>query len=183
MQKRSKVNGRDEWWLLLCRETTKPRGQQPILRFAPTEAAIEARPPRVFYHGWGNDTNSQRLGGATLPMPFAELPRRIGKVDPDRRIRNINPNPVTPAKAGAQPTPRQPAEGAMTRCHLDPGLRRGDGEGERNPQPPSPRLPRRRPGAQAGAQPTAPQRTTSAVPRAYLGPGLRRGDGLELGIV
>ena len=98
MQKRSKVNGREEWWLLLCRETTKPRGQQPILRFALAEAAIEARPPCVFYHGRGYDPNSRPQGSATLPMPFAELSRRIGKVGPDPLPQTTAP--VAPAKAG-----------------------------------------------------------------------------------
>ena len=83
---------------MLCQETTKPRGQQPILRFAPAEAAIEARPPFVFYYGRGNDTNSRPQGYATLPMPFAELPRRIGNVDPDLLPQTTAP--VAPAKAG-----------------------------------------------------------------------------------
>ena len=112
---------------MLCQETTKPRGQQPILRFAPAEAAIEARPPCVFYHGRGNDTNSRPQGHATLPMPFAELPRRIGKVDPFRRPRNINPNTFAPAQAGTQPTAPQRATSAVPRAYLGPGLRRGDG--------------------------------------------------------
>ena len=96
------MNGRNEWWLLLCQETTKPRGQQPILRFAPAEAAIEARPPCVFYHGRGNDTNSRPQGHATLPMPFAGLPRRIGNVDPDLLPRNTAPSPRR------RPGPNQP---------------------------------------------------------------------------
>lgn len=32
--------------VLVCQDNRQPRVQQPILRFAPAEAAIEARPPR-----------------------------------------------------------------------------------------------------------------------------------------
>jgi hypothetical protein len=34
--------------IFVCQDNHQPRRQQPILHFAPAEAAIEARPPRVF---------------------------------------------------------------------------------------------------------------------------------------
>ena len=79
-------------------------------------------------------------------MPFAELPRLIGKIDPDRLPRNINPNPVTPAKAGVQPTAPQRTTSTVPRAYLGPGLRRGDGWKARigilSPEFPVPGIPR-----------------------------------------
>jgi hypothetical protein len=35
--------------IFVCQDNDQPGGQQPILRLAPAEAAIEARPPWVFW--------------------------------------------------------------------------------------------------------------------------------------
>ena len=39
----------DEVAVFVCRDNHQPRGQQPILRFAPADAAIEARPQSTLW--------------------------------------------------------------------------------------------------------------------------------------
>ena len=117
-----------------CRgnESSRPRGsarRQFRPRIRGGNRRTKAKSPR---------NNPDCCGTNSVPSPSNETGSRIGRwVHPGAsRGRRSGPGfsntpsikePVTPAKAGVQPSSRQPTRGAVMHPWLGPGLRRGDG--------------------------------------------------------